>query len=187
MKRYTNLIAFDDAPFPHHQAGTVKIVGTVYANQRLDGVLIGEVTKDGDDASDEIIRLVGESKFAQHVQLIMLQGITLAGFNVVDVFKLNEQLHVPILIVSRRQPDMKATRQALLEKISNGAQKWAIIERLGAMRQFDHVYTQSVGLKAEEIAATIRQFTQHGHIPEPIRVAHLIAGALAQGISQGRA
>jgi len=125
-KRFSNLVGFDDAPFDRDHKGKVKLVGTVYAGLRFDGVLIGEVEKDGFDAADRLATLIGGSRFAEHIQLIMLQGIAFAGFNVVDVFALHERLGLPVLVVSRKQPDMAAIQEALLSHIEAGKAKWAV-------------------------------------------------------------
>jgi endonuclease V-like protein UPF0215 family len=37
----------------------------------------------------------------------------------------------------------------------------------------------------DQTAAVIKRFAVHSHIPEPIRTAHLIAGALVEGQSRG--
>jgi len=115
LKRYSNIIGFDDALFPAAHTGAVKVVGAVYAKARLDGILIGEVKRDETNAARTLARLVAGSKFGQSVQLVMLQGIALAGFNVVDVFALYERLGLPVLVVARRRPDMAAIRSALLK------------------------------------------------------------------------
>jgi endonuclease V-like protein UPF0215 family len=187
LKRYSNIIGFDDGPFAFDQVGAVPVVGTVFTSLQLTGVIIGQVEKDGTDATDQIVKLVAGSKFIEHVQLVMLQGITLAGFNVVDVFRLHEQLGLPVLIVSRRLPDMAAIQAALLTQIPHGEQKWQLIKRLGPMEPAGRVYIQRVGLSSEEAAAVVERFAVHGHLPEPLRIAHLIAGAVAEGQSRGRA
>ena len=115
----------------------------------------------------------------------MLQGITLAGFNVVDVFDLHNALSLPILVVSRRQPDFGAIKTALCSHIKSGESKWAVIERLGPMEPAGAVVVQRVGLSLDQAAATIKFFSRHGNIPEPLRTAHLIAGALSNGQSRG--
>ena len=183
---FSNVIGFDDAPFSKHHVGPVKVVGTVFARLRLNGVLVGEVEKDGLDAAEQLVQLVKQSKFFENVHLIMLQGIALGGFNVVDVYQLHGQLALPVLVVSRRQPDMDAIRDALLERVSDGERKWALIERLGPMEPVADVYVQRVGLTLKQAATVIKQFTIEGNIPEPLRTAHLIAGALVNGQSRGR-
>ena len=187
MQKLVTVIGFDDAPFPADYVGNVKIVGAVYATSQLKGVLIGEVEKDGLDAAEKLVTLIKQSKFAPNIQLIMLQGIAFAGFNVVDVFTLHEQLHLPVLVVSRRLPAMDAIRDALQTKVRGGQEKWAVIERLGPMESVGQVYVQRVGLTLEQAAEVIKRFTVEGAVPEPLRVAHLIAGAVAEGQSRGRA
>ena len=184
-RRLSNVIAFDDAPFPHNHRGKVKIVGTVYADLRFDGVLMGEIEKDGCDAAENLSRLVASSRFAEHAQFIMLQGIALGGFNVADPFLISRELNLPVLIVARRQPDMAAIRKALLNHIPGGPEKWTVIQKLGPMEPVGKIYVQRVGLAIEQAADVIGRFSVHGNIPEPIRAAHLIAGAVSDGQSRG--
>ncbi|MCP4692493.1 MAG: DUF99 family protein [Desulfobacterales bacterium] len=186
-KRFSNVIGFDDAPFPRNHRGMVKVVGAVFARLRFDGVLVGEIEKDGFDAAEKITSLVARSKFAGHIQLIMLQGIALGGFNVIDVFHVNERLGVPVLVVSRVKANMAAIRNALLTRVRGGEEKWAVIEKLGPLEPAGSVHVQRVGLTIEQARAAVERFAVHGNIPEPIRAAHLIAGAIENGESRGDA
>lgn len=163
------------------------MVGAVYADRRFDGVLVGDVERDGADAADILVRLIEGSRFREHIRLVLLQGVAFAGFNVVDAGSVSERLAVPVLIVARRLPNLPAIRAALLNKVAGGAAKWALIERLGDMEPVSGVYVQRVGLSLEDAAAVIDRLAVHGVLPEPLRVAHLIAGALATGESRGRA
>lgn len=186
-KRYSNIVGFDDGPFTFEHVGNVPLVGAIFTGLQLTGVVIGQVEKDGTDAARSIVELVTGSRFIEHLQLVMLQGITLAGFNVVDVFELHEQSGLPVLVVSRRAPDLAAIREALLTKIPQGAQKWQVVERLGPMEPAGQVFIQRVGLSVEEAVAVVERFAIHSHLPEPLRTAHLIAGAVVEGQSRGRA
>ena len=116
----------------------------------------------------------------------MLQGIALGGFNVVDIHRLHETLKLPVLVVARRAPDLKAIKEALLRNVRGGARKWAIIVRAGEMEAVEGVYVQRAGLTLKEAGKVIKRFAAHGKIPEPLRVAHLIAGGIASGESKGR-
>jgi endonuclease V-like protein UPF0215 family len=153
-KRFSNVIGFDDTPFRRDHVGVVKVVGAVFASLRFDGVIIGEIEKDGWDAA-EVVKLVARSKFAEHIRLIMLQGIALGGFNVVDVHHLHDQLRLPVLVVSRIEPDMESIREALTARLPGGEKKWAMIEKLGPMEQVYNVYVQRVGLSLEQAHSVI--------------------------------
>lgn len=185
QKRLSNVIGFDDAPFPRRHRGEVTVVGAVFAGSRFDGVVVGEIQKDGFDAAEKLEKLISASKFRDHAQLIMLQGITLGGFNVVDVFYLHRRLALPVLVVSRKQPDMPSVKKALISHIPEGKEKWALIEKLGPMERVGKVHVQRAGLTFNQAASVIEQFSIHSHIPEPLRAAHLIASAIAEGQSRG--
>jgi endonuclease V-like protein UPF0215 family len=210
-----NVIGFDDGPFLREHRGDVLLVGAVCSRTRLDGVVSGRVRRDGADGTRRMIQLVRESQFATHVGAIMLQGIAVAGFNVVDVHGLSEALGVPVLVVVRRRPDLAAVERALFSEdpavrppVRGAARKWRLIQGAGpiepigasrrAMRRAGagptglrsaapHVWVQRVGLSLEAARRLVDLTTLHGNIPEPLRLAHLIAGGLATGRSRGRA
>lgn len=184
---FTNVIGFDDAPFAREHRGDVAVIGTVYASERLDGVLRGKVRRDGQNSTKQLTDLVRGQKFREHVRCVLLQGIALAGFNVVDLPGLHEALAIPVLVVSRKKPRMGAVRRALLERVPGGARKWALIEAAGPMEPCAGVWVQRAGLSPAEAEATLREHARYGSLPEPLRVAHLLAGAYAEGVSRGRA
>jgi endonuclease V-like protein UPF0215 family len=186
LKRYSNVIGIDDAPFERRARDPVPVVGAVYAGLRFDGVVMAQVTRDGSDATDVLSRMIRTSRFDAHIQLVMLQGITLAGFNVIDAAALHEQLDQrPILVVVRRLPHWEPIREALIRHIPEGLKKWRSIESLGPMEPAGAVFIQRVGLGYDQAQELLASFTRHGHIPEPIRCAHLIAGAVGRGHSRG--
>jgi len=189
MARYfaSSVVGFDDFPFPRSHRGDVRIIGTVYTGLRLDGIISGCLRKDGANATDKLALLVQGSKFAPQIKLVMLQGIALGGFNVVDIHDLHQRLKTPVLVVARRAPDYRAIKDALLSKVPGGARKWRLIERAGEMEATAGVYVQRAGLTLREAGKVIERFTACGRIPEPLRVAHLIAGGVGGGQSRGRA
>jgi endonuclease V-like protein UPF0215 family len=185
MRRISNVLGIDDGPFSMGQREGVPIAGAVFAGGRLDGVLMGSVTRDGNDAAAAICRMVETSRFRGHIRLIMLQGIALGGFNVVDAFALNRRLGLPVLVVARRKPDLDGIKQVLLTAIPNGEDKWRIIQRLGPMESCEGLFIQRLEIEEGMAADVIRRMARHSRIPEPLRTAHLIAGAMGCGQSRG--
>ena len=117
----------------------------------------------------------------------MLQGIALAGFNVVDLAALRRLAGLPVLVVARHAPDLEAIRDALLSHVPGGARKWALVEAAGPMEPCAGVFVQRAGLSLDEAADVLRRTALHGRIPEPLRAAHLVAGGVYDGESRGRA
>lgn len=185
FRRFSHVVGFDDAPFAPGHRGDVPVVGAVFAGLRLEGVLVGRVRRDGANATAVLARMVTGSRFRQ-LRLILLQGIAVAGFNVVDVAELRRRTGLAVLAVCRRSPRFPRIRSALLARVRGGARKWALIERLGPMEQHAGVYVQRSGIEPAEAEAVIRRLAVNGNIPEPLRAAHLIAGALGRGESRGR-
>lgn len=185
--RYSHVIGVDDAPFPREHRGDVLVVGTVYAGPRLEGVLSARVRRDGANAARVLAAMIGGSRFASHLQLVMFQGIALAGFNVIDVHGLHAALGIPVLIVARRPPRLAAIRAALLDHVPGGAKKWALIEKAGPMEPVAGVMVQRAGITLEAAGEVVTRLSIHGAIPEPLRAAHLIAGGVTTGQSRGRA
>jgi endonuclease V-like protein UPF0215 family len=164
----------------------VLLVGAVFSRTRLDGVVSGHVRRDGADATRRMAELVDGRKFAGHIRAVLLGGIAVAGFNVVDIHALAAQLGRPVLVLVRRPPRLEKIRRALLA-LPGGARRWALIERAGPVEPLAGLFVQRAGLSLAEAAALLAATTLHGKLPEPLRVAHLIAGGVTSGASRGRA
>ena len=186
----TNVVGFDDGPFPREPRGgrraRVMVVGAVCARTRLDGVVSGYVRKDGADATALMASLVRDSQFDGHVRAVLLGGIAVGGFNVVDIHALAAALGVRCWWWpggSRAWPLIRAA----LAKLPGGARRWRLIEAAGPMEPVGNVFVQRAGLALDEARYLLKATTLHGHIPEPLRLAHLIAGGVVTGKSRGRA
>ncbi|MBS2016672.1 MAG: DUF99 family protein [Deltaproteobacteria bacterium] len=214
-----NVIGFDDGPFPRDHRGDVLLVGVVCSGTRVDGIVSGRIRRDGANATREMVKLVRESQFGEHLQAVMLQGIAVGGFNVVDVHALQKALRIPVLIVTRRLPDLASVRRALFAdapaagssslagrpRVAGAARKWRLIEQAGALERLEpsrrsmkkkasglttsspRLFIQRAGLSLDEARRLVHDTTLHGNIPEPLRLAHLIAGGVTTGKSRGRA
>ena len=142
--------------------------------------------RDGVNATRTLIRLVTGSRFSGHVQVVLLQGIALAGFNVIDLQGLHNAVGLPVIAVARKQPDFNGIRDALLKRVPGGARKWSLIQRLGPMERAGEVFVQRTGISLESVDQLIRRLAVNSTLPEPLRTAHLIAGGITLGESKHR-
>ncbi len=177
----------DDAPFARAHRGDVPIVGTVFARTRLDGVLTSRVRRDGANATRAVAGMLRASRFDASVRAVLLQGIAFAGFNVVDIHALADELARPVVVIARRRPDLVSIRRALLSRVPGGRIKWALVERAGPMEAVGGVFVQRAGIAIRDTERLLGAVTCYGALPEPLRVAHLFAGAVARGESRGGA
>jgi endonuclease V-like protein UPF0215 family len=207
-----NVIGFDDGPFARDHRGDVLLVGVVCAGPRVDGVVSGRVRRDGTDSTRRMIELVTKSQFSGHVRAILLQGIAVGGFNVVDIHGLSQSLGVPVVVVTRKKPRLETVRRALFSDdpldrppVRGRERKWRLIsaagemEPLGVSRRAEkrarvtglradvqRLWVQRAGCSLEAAREVVRDTTLHGNVPEPLRLAHLIAGGIVTGKSRGR-
>lgn len=183
----SHVIAFDDAPFDRSHRGDVLVVGAVFAGTRLDGVLSGKLRRDGANATRVLEGIVRRSRFFPQIHAVLLQGITFAGFNVVDLPALHAALGVPVIAVLRRPPDFHAIRNALLDHVRGGARKWRLIQSAGPVEPIGPLFVQRAGISLADATTLLDALRLHSLVPEPLRVAHLIAGGVTRGESTGRA
>jgi len=192
LKSEIRILGFDDGAFAPNSKNPVIVIGVVFRGGKfIDGALKTEVTVDGTDATEKIEKLINTSRHKQQLKVIMLDGITVGGFNVIDVKRLNEKTGIPVIVVNRKMPDMKKVKDAL-KKLGDFEARWKSIEDAGPIREcnikeFKRVYYQNIGMENGTAEEVIRLSCTRGFIPEPLRVAHLIATAVVRGESYGRA
>jgi endonuclease V-like protein UPF0215 family len=185
-QHWSHVVGFDDAPFGPDHRGSVLVVGAVCAGERLDGVLSTRVRRDGVNATVRLIACIKESRYYPQLDVVVLQGIAFAGFNVVNIHRLSAMLARPVMVIVRRRPNLAAIRRALLTRVSGGARKWQLVERAGPIEEIGGLFIQRAGITADAAAAVLRRHARHGNLPEPLRTAHLIAGGVVRGESSGR-
>ncbi|WP_018864784.1 MULTISPECIES: DUF99 family protein [Thioalkalivibrio] len=186
QERLSHIAGFDDAPFARRHRGDVMVVGTVFAGARLDGVISTRVRRDGANATVRLAECLLASPFAPQLHAILLQGIAFAGFNVVDLRALRERTGLPVLVVTRRAPDLQAVRRALLEHVPGGTRKWRLIEAAGPMEPLAGLQVQRCGISREAAGHLLEAQQIHSRLPEALRVAHMIAGGVTAGVSRHR-
>jgi hypothetical protein len=186
MKKEIRVLGIDDGPFDKFNDSEALIIGTLYrGGSFIDGVLSSKVSVDGEDSTEKIIEMINKSKFKPQIQAVLLDGIAVAGFNVVDVNELNEKTNIPVIVVMRTYPEIDKMKDALIKL--NHEEKLKLLENAGEIHKLDEIFIQKIGLTLEQAEEIIGITSTHSLIPEPLRVAHLIARGVISGESKGRA
>jgi len=191
VKEEVRILGIDDGPFSKNDKEVI-VIGVIFrGGELLDGVLRTYVSIDGLDATEKLSNMVNSSKHKQQLKVMMLDGITLGGFNIVDVKKLFSDTKIPIIVINRKVPDLKSIKVALEKNFNDFQKRWKMILNAGKIKQLKFekfsVYYQNVGIEDEEAEEIIRISIRHAQIPEPLRVAHLIATGIVKGESEGHA
>ena len=186
FKNEIRVIGIDDSPFNKFKDKKVLVVGVVMrGGLYVDGVLSTKVSVDGNDSTKKIINMINKSKFKPQLQCIFLDGIAVGGFNVVDVLELNKKTNLPVIVVIRTNPDIQKIKNTLLK--INKKEKIKLIEQAGKAIQIKNIFVQTAGIKIEKAREILNIVCTRSLIPEPLRLAHIIAAGIVVGESKGRA
>lgn len=187
IKPQIRILGIDDSALINEK---VTIIGTFFrGGGQLDGILRSEITKDGMDATEIIIRMIKNSKYYTQIRVIMLDGVTYAGFNPIDLKNLYDETNIPVIVFMRACPDFEKIKLAL-EHLPETKKRWEIIQRAGKIykiTQDNPVFIQCCGIDRDSAVEIVRMTSTHSNIPEPLRVAHLIATGVVLGESTGKA
>jgi len=186
MKSEIRTLGIDDAPFDKHQSKDVLVIGTIFRGGLImDGLVSCYVEKDGFDATLKLIELINKCKFKPQLQCIFLDGIAVAGFNVINIENLSKQTKIPVIVIIRNYPDYKKM-YAALKKLGMD-EKIALIDKLKKPTTIDQIYIQYVGTTLEKAKKFLRTTCTRSLVPEPVRIAHIIGQGIMFGESKGRA
>jgi hypothetical protein len=183
LKGLLRVLALDDGFFKPKEKGSALLVGVVSRlDLRFEGLVSTCVEVDGLDSTQKIIDLVQGSKFGPQIKLILLDGLNFAGFNLVDLPKLSKELSVPAVAVLRKKPRMGEIRKALAGFKDKG-KRLELIEKAGPVFEAGNIFFQHHGGDRKAIKAVLAKTTKNGNLPEPLRLAHLIASGISLGES----
>lgn len=182
IKPEIRILGIDDGKFVPHTQGFAIVVGVVFRGGcSIDGVMHTHVAIDGFDATEQLSSMINSSPHCKQLRLVMLNGITFAGFNVVDINLLSSNTKLPVIALTRDKPDLLAVRKAL-ENLSNSEERWKTILEAGEVHELSFrgkkLYVESVGVSLAEVKEVVELTSTRSVLPEPLRVSHLIASGI---------
>ena len=144
-----------------------------------------EVTIDGVDATEKIASMIKKSPHYGELRGMILNGITFAGFNVVDINELFKTVNLPVIAVTREKPDSERIRKAL-KNLPECERRWQAMESAGKIIEVqtrnteEAVYMQIAGVSQEDAEKILKSTSTRSNVPEALRVAHIIASGLTR-------
>lgn len=190
MKTQIRVLGIDDAPFSFGDRSTEFVGIVIRAPSYVEGAILGSVEVDGNDATEKIARSVLSSRFRPLLSIILIDGVALGGFNVIDIEELHRLSGVPVATVTRKQPDLEAMTKVLKRKFSDWKRRQEAITRKNVfLVHTGHrpLHVTAAGMDEDDVCEVLGKVTVRGALPEPLRIAHIVATALKKGESRGRA
>ncbi|MBW2967543.1 DUF99 family protein [Candidatus Woesearchaeota archaeon] len=186
LKKEIRVLGIDDSPFDKFRDRSCRVIGTVFrGGQFMDGVLSTHIRVDGLNSTAKIVEMVNTSHFRKQLRCIFLDGINMAGFNVIDIHRLHDLTKIPIIVITRKRPDTQNIKRVL--KKLGMERKISLLEKAGEPERIGKIYVQVAGIPFSRAEHFIRTTATRSFIPEPLRAAHLIAAGVALGQSKGGA
>lgn len=142
----------------------------------IDGISLTYITVGGMDATEGVIRLY-KQLHRSDINLIMLNGCIISWYNIVDLNQVYNELRVPLICVTYRE---SKGIEEMLKRFSDADKRIEIYRKNGSrslvkLKTGHKVHVRCYGLKEKEVRVVLNRFTLSGAIPEPLRVAKLIA------------
>jgi len=191
VKSEIRVLGVDDGQFVPHSKSQVHVVGIVFrGGYWLEGAMSTLITIDGFDATGNIAEMIKNSPHYRQLRVVMLNGITFAGFNVVDIKELNAQTGLPVIAVTNKKPNLKEVRAAL-EHLPESKKRWNAVLNAGELLSITtrdgkrKIYVETAGISRSVAIEVLRLTSTRSKIPEPLRVAHLVASGISLNTAQG--
>jgi endonuclease V-like protein UPF0215 family len=181
-----HLLGIDDGPFEKHVSRETPLVAVLTEGPDLiEAVAVSAFPVDGDGVTDFLAAWVAGLRCRPALHALLLGGVTIAGLAVVDVPRLAAALGLPVLVLNRRAPDDERLAAAL-DAAGLGARRALLARAPAAHPVGDRLWVAAAGASPAEALALVQAGRRKSELPEALRVAHLVAQALARGESRGR-
>lgn len=146
----------------------------------VDGFVFGSAIIHGDDSTSQIISMHQKLR-RNDINLLMIGGAVISLFNIINIDEVGRSIGLPVISVTfkksegldepikRHFPSGWEDKLKAYEKISNRdeVKLWT----------GHSVYVRYHGLQLDETKKTLDKFLKQGAVPEPIRLAQLLARA----------
>ncbi|MGC8652163.1 MAG: DUF99 family protein [Candidatus Micrarchaeia archaeon] len=187
MKSGVRLAAFASGPIgadKHAASGRTIIIAVVSKKSEIEGVLSSSIGVNGTDSTRKILGMIETSRFASQIRLVALNGIALAGLNVVDIDALTKR-GLNAMVVTRHKPRPSKLIYAL--RVFSRRNNISIASREQIVKAFAAHKPELVnGMYVQSTLAKEGLVGLASYAADALRLAHLIASGVSRGESKGR-
>ena len=182
-ERSLRIVGVDDGSFHANRkiAQSALLVAVLFHDLQITKIELGWVLVDGTDANRVLLSLLRRMRF----DVVMLSGISFAGFNVVDIEGLSARVRRPVMAITGDKPDNEAVRNALRGHFTDWKNRWRIVRAAGRTHRFSPraheppLYFEVHGASPALAKHYIEAAAKISRLPEPIRVAGIVARGLS--------
>ncbi|MGC9515795.1 DUF99 family protein [Methanocrinis sp.] len=158
-----------------------RLAGVVMRKDlRIDGFGLAEISVGGDDATEGVLDIFRGLE-RRDINALLLNGSVISWFNIVDLDRVREETDLPV--ISLTYEESEGLEGYIREYFTHPQQKIELYRSLGPreplrLKTGFEVYARFLGATAEETKGLLNSFTLEGKVPEPLRVARLLARSI---------
>jgi endonuclease V-like protein UPF0215 family len=159
------------------------LAGVVMRSDHIvDGVAFGRTTVGGDDATDSIAAL--HRKLARNdINLLMVSGAILSLYNIVDADRLSARTGLPVVCLTYKETAgiEDSIRRRFPERAEEKLRAYRKLGKRTGVRLHTgkKVFVRASGIEKGDVKKVLESFTLQGSVPEPVRLAKLMARAMS--------
>lgn len=149
----------------------------------IDDFIFGSATLEGDDATDTILSMY-EALHRPDISYVLISGLIVSMYNIIDIRKLFDVIQIPIIGVSYN--DSKGIEDSLKHHFPNSSEsKIQAYRQLGRREKITlntshEIFVRIEGCEINDVKHLLDGLTLHGSVPEPVRVSQLLARKLLE-------
>jgi len=152
----------------------------------IDGAAFGFSTIGGMDATEGMIDIYHLLQ-RKDINYIMISGCVISWFNIADPGRLYSETGIPVIGVTYE--DSEGLADDIRHHFPGDEKRLAAYEKLGTrklhlLKTGYDLYLRSWGVDFKTASAVCDSFTKEGRIPEPVRVAGIVARAAMRSTVQ---
>lgn len=177
------IVGIEDGSFkPFKRDEQTLICCTGFKENKLVNLQLEWLKIDGMDVTNKVLTMLDKLQ----TDVIILGGISFAGFNLIDVKKINEETGCPIIMFSRKKPNRDSMVAAIRKHFSDWKERLNLLRGLGKTHSTvtypgsPPVFFGVFGTTPEFAVAVLKYSSPLCRIPEPIRTASIVAKALTR-------
>jgi len=174
------VLAIAESFYPESDRPSVVVGLVMRLDLIIDGLETGSITQGGNDVSAEILRIY-RSLGRNDVNFMLINGSILSLYNMVDLDLLHMEAGIPILCTnSGAEHDLEGN---IRRRFPMGQAKIEAYRKLGPslpimLNTGNTIFVRQRGMAEVDVRTILNRLTLQGNIPEPIRIARMIARAL---------
>jgi endonuclease V-like protein UPF0215 family len=144
---------------------------------QIDGFGLSTITVGGLDGTEGVLDIF-KNLDRTDINVVLLNGCVISLFNLVDIFKVFEEVGVPVICVTYEESE---GLEKYFEEFEDCEKRMEIYRRLGERTSVElhtghEILVRAIGIEEErDVKALLDRFTLQGAIPEPLKVARLLA------------